>query len=425
MAPAGSPTLLADLDAGMIEIYYKKTIEDLVPNFSKTIKKIEQGTAGEMNNRGVSLVLSPFQNESETWSAAEYADFPDPGNAPLVKATIPFTGVRCTALFSDQVIESSNSPSALTNHVTSQIAGKMRALGTSRNFFMWGDASGEMARVSAYNSTTFVTTCNNSGNLYGSQIIRKGMQLEWRTSGGVLVQGGGVTYGTVTAVSKANKTFTTDTGPTDVASTNRVYRRGSYGNGPRAFLYHVAASGAWQGLADRTIYDETYCITIDAAGDPVSAGLMQALVSARNFQLLDEGDSSKSELYASSQRDGYRNACYDLKVLQNTTKGELGIDEVDFNGRRINYEPHVQRDFMWDLDVMGLKEFRMTKEGIRMVPNSSGGAFHRMNASSGQGHGEGQYVYWSGRYNYATDNPSKLGAYISGLSTSGLELGNR
>lgn len=427
MAPAGSPTLLADLDAGMIEIYYKKTIESLVPNFSKTIKRIEQGQAGEMNNRGVSLVLSPFQNESELWSAAEYADFPDPGNAPLVKATIPFTGVQMSAVFSDQVIESSNSPSALSNHVTDQIAGKMRAHGTSKNFLVWGDASGELARVSAVNTSTNVSTCNNSGNLYGSQIIRIGMQVEWRTSGGTLLSGGSISYGTVTAVSKANKTFTTDQTPTDSnTSGNRIYRRGSYGNAPRGFLYHVAASGAWQGIADRTIYDETYNIVIDAAGDPISAGLMQALVSASNFQVLDDGATAKMELFASSQIDGYRNACYDLKVLQNTTKGELGIDEVDFNGKKINWEPHVQRDFVWLLDIGAhLKEFRMSPKGVSMVPNDAGGAFHRLNASSGQMKAQGVAMFWSGRFQWGSDVSAKIGSYIHGLSVSGLEQGHR
>jgi hypothetical protein len=58
------------------------------------------------------------------------------------------------------------------------------------NIVLWGDGTNERARVSATNTTTGVITCDNSGNLYGSQFIEVNQEVEFRAADGTLARHG-------------------------------------------------------------------------------------------------------------------------------------------------------------------------------------------------------------------------------------------
>lgn len=413
--------LLANVEAAVRE-YYSGGVEDVTFNVDDTLSEVEEGKdAEELNSRGASLVIRPLNNVSERWGTTELQDYPTPGVSPLVKTTVPFTGVTASALFSNHLLAENQSATTITNLVTGELDNKLENLRDSQDFYLFGDGSGERARVSSVAS--LVVTCNNSGNLYGVQMLEVGMEVEFRTSGGVLLSGGGVTFSTITAVDYSAKTFTVDQIPNDpIANTHRVYLRGSFGAAPRGFLYHVATSGAWQGLSDRTIYRGTTPTVITANG-VLSQGLLEKMHSARALKTGKRG-SGKSKLYVSSQWSAYVAIGFEMKSFVNTQSFDAGFidSQTDYAGVGFKFSKHCQRDMLHELDTKKMRLYRMQK--IMMVKNDAGGIFHLINAASGQLHASGKAVYWEGFFNFGVKDVVGLGTRIEALSTTSLALGD-
>lgn len=414
-------TNLSAVEAAVIE-YYSGGVEDITGNSSKTLKEVEVGKPEELNSRGASIVIQPQNNASERWGTSEFADFPTPGNSPLVKVTVPFVGVSATAQFSHHVLAEDANATTLANLVRIQLDNKAEALMQSRNIFLWGDGSGERARVSSVSGAgPYVVTCNNSGNLYGVQLLDVGAQVELRNGSGTLKSGGGVFYGTITAVNYGTPSFTIDTGPNDIANNDRVYLYGSYGSAPRGFLYQCANSGAWQGLSDRTIYKNTSSAIQNGSNAVLSAALMDKMTSGQAFKR-GTRELGKIKYYVSAQWDAYLNIGYEMKVYQGKDKLDATFEMMSHGGVGFEWDPHVQRDSVHAIDVSYMKEYRMKKIGL--VKNQAGGIFFQMNAANGQGHASGVNVYWEGFMNYGTKFPSALGTRLYSLSTANLDLGN-
>lgn len=421
-----SNVTLASVEAAVRE-YYSGGVDNLTYDVeSSLLPKIEKGKAEELNSRAASLVIRPLNNASERWGTAEFQDYPTPGNSPLVKTTVPFVGVTCTVLFSHHVISENNNVTTIADLVTGEIDNKKDALNQVREFYLWGDGSGERARVSAFVNGTHVVTCNNAGNLYGTQMVEVGLYVEFRDSAGVLKAGGGLNFGLIAAKDNGAQTFTMDAAqghPNDVANGDRVYVYRSFGNAPRGALYHVASSGAWQGLADRTIYVGTSCPVQDASSQVLSAALMDKLVSGVAFKRRSR-NVGNFKYYVSSQLDAYLATGYELKTFPSTTdlKGGFNQDMVSHGGVKFEWHPFAQRDHVWALDWSFLRYYQMQK--IDMVKNAAGGIFHLINAASGQMHASGRAIYWEGFSNYGVKQPVRFGTRLKSLSTAGLELGN-
>lgn len=410
-----SSTNLAAVEAAIKE-YYSGGVEDLNGNVSPTLKKVEVGEPEELNSRGAALVIRPQNNAIDRFSTTEFGDYPNPGNSPLVKTTVTFINHTKSALFSHHVMAENMLPSKITDVVTGQLDNCLEFINETKNINLWGDGSGERGRVSSV--STLVVTCNNSGNLYGVQLMDVGMEIEFRDSSGVLIDAT-IPRSKITAINEGTPSITVDVAPAGLANNHRIYLYGSYNAHPRGFLYHIAASGAWQGLSDRTIYRGTSCPVQNASGATLSAGLMDKTTSGMAFKRGKRGGTS--EYYVSSQWDAYLAIGYDMKIIEGD-KLDAGYQTFTHAGKKFNWDPHVQRDMVWDLDVSQLKEYRMKK--MDMVKNDAGGYLHLMTATSGQGRASGRFVFWEGFYSYGTKAPIRLGTRITSLSTSSLELGN-
>lgn len=416
----------ASVEAAVIE-YYSGKIDDLTYNVDPSmLQKIEKGRAEELNTRGASLVIRPLNNESERWGTAEFLDYPTPGNSPLVKTTVPFVGVTATILFSHLVIDENQNATTLGDLIQGEIDNKLEALNQSREFFLWGDGSGERARVSSFNLGTGVVTCNNSGNLYGTQMLGVGAYVEFRDSSGVLKSGGGPAYGLISAKDNGALTITLDATvgfPNDVANGDRVYLYRSYAGAPRGFLYHIANSGAWQGLADRTIYSGTNPAIQDASSQVLSAALMDKMISGAAFKRRSR-KIGNFKFYVSSQLDAYLNTGYELKTYPNTDsmKGGLANEMPTHNGVTLEWHPFVQRNMVWALATEYLRFYQYAK--IDWVKNAAGGMFHLLNAAQGQMHASGRACYLEGYLQYGSKQPVRLGTRLYNLSTTGLEMGS-
>lgn len=424
---AGQAIRLADVEAAMKEVYVGRNIEDLTGNCGSTYRLIKNGNkdAVELNSRGASIVGRVRNNVSERLSSAEFQDFPNAGKSQLYKFNVPAAGFLATCLFSHQTMTEKKMNSAIINVVQGEIDNKLENTMDSLNFYAWGDASGERARVGTITYTAGVApatvVCNNSGNLYGCQMIEEGMEVEFRTSGGTL-HSTTSDYGVVTSTNNGTLTFVMSTlCPTNIAVADRVYIRGSYNGAPRGVLYHINNSGGWQGLSDRTLYKNTSCPVINAASDAISPVLVDKMESAQAFK---RGDSykTKGEFYASSQFYGYKQLGYELRVLMDSAKFDAGIKTITHGGNVINWERDVPRDAFAQVDFDELRRFDMQE--LDFVKNDAGGYFHLINASSGQLHASGRAAYLEGYFNWGCLNPNKLGSRIYGLSTTNLDLGN-
>lgn len=409
----------------MREVYVGRSIEDLTGNCGSTYRKIKNGNkdAVELNSRGASIVGRVRNNVSERLSSAEFQDFPNAGKSQLYKFNVPAAGFLATCLFSHQTMAEKNMNSAILNVVQGEIDNKLENTMDSLNFYAWGDASGERARVgSVSGGGTPTIVCNDSGNLYGCQMLEEGMEIEFRTSGGTLRIGGGPTFATVSTTNNGTLTVVCAAGaPTDITAADRIYIRGSYNGAPRGILYHVNNTGAWQGLSSRTLYKNTSCPVINAASDAISPVLVDKMESAQAFK---RGDSykAKGEFYASSQFYGYKQLGYELRVLMDSQKFDGGIKTITHGGNVINWERDVPRDAFAQVDFDELRRFDMQE--LDFVKNAAGGYFHLINASSGQLHASGRAAYLEGYFNWGATNPNKLGSRIYGLSTTNLDLGN-
>jgi hypothetical protein len=419
---ANGSVALADIEAGIEEVYIKG-VSNLQGNTSPTYDEIKPGKAHELNSRGASIVIRPTNNAKSRWSTAEFEDFAPAGNSTLVKTTVTFVNFYKTARFSRHVLAENQNPSKIADLVTGEIDNVREMIDKENNKLLWSDGSCELARVSAYNSSTGVVTCNNAGNFFGSQLIEAGMEVEFRQSDGTLREAGGITWAVVSAVSEGNLTFTLQNamGPTDIANNDRVYPRDSYNSAPRGFGYQVAPSGAWQGLSDRTVYRGTTPAIYAAGGAALSEGMFRRVRSGMFFKKGEDAKRGKYKVYWSSQKDAYENA-YDEMRIQTSSNLNAHWESVAPGGMEETRDPHIQRDRVWILNTRKMMKFAMEEIGIRK--NAGGGIFHQLNARRGQGHADGSQIYWGGFFNYGTDDPVALGTAITGLSTQGLELGN-
>lgn len=418
---------LSTVEAAIIE-HYVKGVEDVTGNSASTYRKIKPGRAQELNSRSAAIVIQPQNNVSERWSTSEFDDYPSPGRSPLVKLTVPFVNFYASAGFSRHVLSEKNSSDAVANIVETQLDNLEDHIDMLMNIVLWGDGTNERARVSATNTTTGLVTCDNSGNLYGSQLMEVGQEVEFRAADGTLRgTASGITWTVITAVAINNKTFTVQQCASDVAAADRVYPRGAYNSAPRGFAYHVAATGAWQGLSDRTIYRGTYAPVINNGGGVLGAAIMDKCTSEQFFQ---RGTSSKDAkgkrlIYWNTQRDAYLNAGYDMKP-QNDSKLDLSFTGITHGGMQEvpedERDKHVPRDQVCFYNIDELVKFEMDKLGIIKTP--AGGIFHQRNATQGPGQSDGVHLYWGWIGNYGCKYPSKLGTRIYGNSTAGLAMGN-
>jgi hypothetical protein len=410
--------LLANVEAAVRE-HYDGGVENLTYNVDDFYSEIEEGKDyQELNSRGTSLVIRPLNNVSEAWGTAELQDYPNPGVSPLVKMTVPFVGVTATALFSNHVLAENQTATTITDLVTGELDNKLENLRNSIDFYLWGDGTGERARASGVSSLTI--TCNTTSNLYGCQMLEVGMQIEFRTSGGTLHQGGGVAWSTILTVDYAGQTFTVDSIANDATTNDRIYLRGSYGAAPRGLMYHVATSGAWQGLADRTIYRGTVPTTVTASG-VLTQGLLEKMHSARALKT-GKRRGGKNKLYVSSQWSAYVAIGFDMKQVSGNGFDAGFLDgQTDYAGVPFRFNKHVQRDMVWEIDPKAIHLYRMQK--IQMVKEGNS-IFHMINAASGQLHASGRAVYWEGFFNTGVKDVVGLGTRIDGLTTTNLALGN-
>src|SRR5690242_10750432 len=203
---------ISNVNAAIREILIP-VLEEANEKRADTFMQIEDGTDGEINARGTFLSILSQDHAIERTTTDEGGAFPAASAPVYVKATLPHIKVERTVGMTGAVKRNNNRNQINVNVVKKNFTNAMDKTMKSQNRFMFGDGSGELARIgpgtvgaggTAVNTSTKVLTCNGTTNLFGSRFIDIGAQLEARAPDGTRRVGGGLTKMTVTAVDRAN-----------------------------------------------------------------------------------------------------------------------------------------------------------------------------------------------------------------------------
>ncbi|GEM_PF-6720681 len=411
------------IEPALRERFANRPVEQLTDDFSETYKRIKKASPQAINSRGGFYVVQTTNNRSHEYSdgtTGEGGDFPSSGRARMRKLTVPAVITRSTANVTSSVLAQDKGENhALALNAASlmdqQIQNMINSHALTQNISVWGDGSGELARVSGTSGTT--VTCNNSGNLFGTQLLEPEMIVDVYSFDLATFRGSII----ISTVNRGNMTFVASAAlPAGTTSSDRIILKNSKNNLYRGLKYLGANSGSFQGESDRTINPMLSGINIDTSGRTLSAAWLRRQISAQRFKR--NGKKSKAEFFMSSQADAYEATAYAMK-LQTGMAADTGYDpdKATFGGVKVNWEIHVQRDHVFNVDWSYMDRFELKPYELE---RTNGNYLHRVNAQSGRGHSAQFNIYAEGMGNFGTNNPAALVAIAYGFSTSGLELGN-
>jgi hypothetical protein len=423
------------IDTLLDNIFSNKERPDLIPNAEDSCwMEVSKGNPGNMNQKGAFYLEQLGANNSSVdsqFAASEFEDFPMAGNSRYVRLNVPPLVRRATVQITDhaEIQDKSNlkeTPVSNLEFLGNDIQGEMRFTAIKDARQLWGNRSNEIARVSAVNTGTRTITFLATANLFGARFLEEGMRTEFRDPSGVLRQTVGqepyvrlesVNRSTVTAVYQPSTPI-----PGTVIANDIVYGKGDYNNGMAGIDYHTALTGAWQGLADRSLHDRTRGIRINAAGQSVHAALLRQAVSAQRNRI-DQGTGmrAKSKFYASAQIDAYEATGF---AQQGYADGgadlKRGFRKLFFGDIPFEYDRFIPYDSIFLGNLSKIDLFEMQKFG----PVKDGGTYlRRLPSADGMGWSPKKQVIFQGIKNLGCQDPAGLGVWITGLSVADVSLG--
>jgi hypothetical protein len=414
------------------EVFAKVPMEKLFPNYSEIWKKkLKPAASHNINARGgFYLIQTGSSNSLETSDFTEAAggDFPLAGESSYLKLNVSMKTDRSTIEWNGNVdaqneAQQKQNPAKAVDYVGNELEGIMRFYAITRSRQIWQDGSNEVARISGVNTGTRTLTCNNAGNLFGVQLLEEGMLVEFRDASGNLRYDGMSRFVKIESTDRANKTFrySAETPlPNGVTNADRVYPKGSYNNGWAGIDFFLGTSGTFEGMSDRTSHYRTTGVRIPAGGKSVSAGLLRRMLSSQKYRR--DGEESDGEFYASAQYDAYEATGFATQSFgQSGDTLKRGFRKMFFDSKPFNEDIYVPRDVLAFVDFKKIHKFELLKFGPRKF---RGDYVMPVPSANGQTWSDKFQILLQGFGNLGTNHPAAVGVWCSGLSTSGLALGN-
>jgi hypothetical protein len=139
---------IANVNAAIKEILIP-VLEEANEKRADTFMQIEDGTDGEINARGTFLSILSQDHAIERTTTDEGGAFPTASAPVYVKATLPHIKVERTVGMTGAVKRNNNRNQINVNVVKKNFTNAMDKTMKSQNRFMFGDGSGELARIGA------------------------------------------------------------------------------------------------------------------------------------------------------------------------------------------------------------------------------------------------------------------------------------
>lgn len=419
------------------ELFKDDSVTQWFPKQSPTYKRIAAAKAENINAKGGLYLIEkrrPQAIVSADFASSDGNDFPVGGKLAFLQLTVTPITHRASVEISSNV-EAQNEaqmkqrPAKDYNYVLKSIKSLIEAYGVKQSRDLWGDRVGEIARASAVNSGTITITCNTAANLFGAYLVQPGMDVEFRTSGGTLHG-----YGSVVSIDRAGKTFIMENvlDSTGAASTitsagittnDRIYMKGTYNACWNGVQYLTAPSGAFEGQADRTGHYRLPGMQEDMSGATMTIGHLRKMRSDKEMRC--DGTEAAGEFYGSTQIDAYEATGLPTQVYGqsgDTLKQGYNRDKMMFDSRGFNRDIFIARDAFAFLDLDQIDKFEM--QPFKPLRAGDGSYEHLGNSATTGGHRDAKLIYMRGIGNMGTGDPSSLGVYKYGFSTSGLSTGN-
>lgn len=425
-----------DITDTLDQLFANNSVADLIPSYSRSWREIEEGPDKLINQKGAYYLLQtrkPSHIVSEAYGAsAAGLQFPEANKSKFLLMNVAAVQDRATIQWDGNVdVENApalkQKPAKNLDYVKNMLKGIYEAYGRDKSRQLWQNRTNEVGRVSAINTGTRVVTCNNSGNLFNAQLIEEGDILEVRDSGGTLKG-----YVMVESVYRPSKTFVIDANyiqdttestvalaTLGIANNDRLYQKGAYNAGWAGVPTHIATSGSYQSLADRTVHDHLTGVQIATAGKSASWALLMKLNSAQRFRKY--GIKARGKFRASAQLDALFSTGMATQAFGQKNTLSMGYDEEDisFRGLTFAWDYFVPRDEIHFSDLKAIDKFTLRE--FKPIRHENGYEFL---APGVDRHYDKTNIYLKGIGNTGAEIPAAVGGALTGLSTAGLALGD-
>jgi hypothetical protein len=390
---------------------------------------------GEINARGLFLSILVDDHAIERTTTDEGGAFPE-GDAPgYVKAQLPLVKIERTILMSGAVKRNNNRNQLNVNVVRRNFTNAMDGTYKERNRAMFGDGSGERARIGAgtvgaggtgVDTTTKKIYCNGTTNLFGVRFLKKKQLLEARAADGTRRVGGGLTKMTVTAVDRKNNWVQVDQLPTDIAAGDLLVNYDSYGTSDLGFDYHCGVSGSWLGLTRGSTNPVLNAVRRAMGREKLTGSALDQLIGDMTFKLGEEPRKDGREIiWAPTQQNSYKDEGYKLKQFVMTvgetragTKIDMGFEECSHNGMKSRVEVDCQIDKVWIHTIGAIKKYPLQRIGI--LQDDGGPVRLQVGAA---GYYDAYVGFIQGEQNVGTETPWDALACLEELAYDGYSDG--
>jgi hypothetical protein len=425
---------IAAVNAAIKEILIP-VLEDANEKRADTFSSIDEGTPEEINARGSFLSILSLDHAIERTTTNEGGSFPEASAPQYVKATLPHITVERTVGMTGAVKRNNNRNQINVNVVKKNFTNAMDKIFKSMNRHIFGDGSGELARVgagsvgaggTAVDTTTKIITCNGTTNLFGSRFVDIGQLLEARSTAGALRNGGGLTKMTVTAVDRENKKFTVNQLPTDIAANDVIYNYDSFGTAPFGFDYHFAKTGTWLNLTRGSSNIGLNSVRRSLGGEKLTGGALDQLLGDIKFKLGGEPNKDGLEIiWAPTQCNSYKDEGYELKqfvmTVGQTARGaniDMSFSGVTHSGIKTREEVDCQINRVIVNPKGLLKKFQLQK--IQILQDDGGPLRLQVGAD---GYVDSYVGFIQGVFNVAPEKPW-MGAMLTDCAHDGYSNGH-
>lgn len=225
------------------------------------------------------FVIQTQSNESYGSQATEGGAFPAAGRLQDQKALVNYRSQFSSFAWTGDV-EDLIDNKQLMNSQKRTIKDTTESFDEKQAFFLFGSGDGVLGQIDSV-STNDITMLNSVIFGYGARNIRAGQLLNAYDVSGAAYRTGDMT---VNSVNRSTDVVSVDTAAASIASDDDdvLVFKGSYGYAPQGFLYHVADSGTWLGLA-RATYTSTQATVHDAASATIDWDMFEiAFLKSRN-----------------------------------------------------------------------------------------------------------------------------------------------
>jgi hypothetical protein len=277
-----------------------------------------------------------------------------------------------------------------------------------QNLFLFGPGDGVLGVIDTVSSND-ITMLNTVANSYGAREILAGQLLNAYDQSGAAYRSGDMT---VNSVARSTDIVSVDTAAASIATDDDdvLVFKGSYGYAPQGFRYHVADSGTWLGLS-RTTFPSLKASVYDASSGSLdydmldlamlrSANLAGDDVPANDFTFITHPCQT---VYLKAAGRNSANVQFQGGLAGNK-KLDLGLMDVEYNGKRINTDSKcAPSDFWglrlstWFIEEVAPRQLYKHASGNVMVQGLAGSTNYA-DAMEGR-------VYW--RYNIVCKEPFK------------------